>query len=48
MTEPLEVLEEWEEYDPEIGIRFFTHIVAGFLPGAAESYVMFPADAAKT
>lgn len=48
MAETLEALEEWEEYDPNSGISFATHALAGSLAGAAEHCAIFPVDTIKT
>lgn len=48
MEKSLEVLEDWEDWNPESGTPFFAHALAGSLAGAAEHCAMFPFDTIKT
>mmetsp|Transcript_6778 Transcript_6778/g.7792 ORF Transcript_6778/g.7792 Transcript_6778/m.7792 type:complete len:386 (+) Transcript_6778:442-1599(+) len=44
----LELLEDWEEWNPDSGTPFYVHAVAGSIAGAAEHCAMFPFDTVKT
>jgi len=44
----LDMLEDWEEWNPESGTSFFVHALAGSCAGAAEHCAMFPFDTIKT
>mmetsp|Transcript_7382 Transcript_7382/g.9361 ORF Transcript_7382/g.9361 Transcript_7382/m.9361 type:complete len:384 (-) Transcript_7382:1070-2221(-) len=44
----LELLEDWEEWNPESGTPFYVHALAGSIAGAAEHCAMFPFDTIKT